>query len=799
VCDQLFRRTEKVSDAILRSPRADKNRPNSKAHLQTLNDRIAKLESLLKEEGQELPGDVDKVERAAVAEQTNTSAIHASSPESNGHASEASEGRTPSIIDSKQSMVKRLLSTRGHLSFDQLSGRLRYFGPTTNCHIYSELNTSDDVSRAALEQRRRTEKVIRSLSAESNDYLMDLYWRHYNAVIHVIHQAAFEEDKEHGRTQYYSGFLHICMLAMAYQRFADKSRPDMMRIGLPMRESTLHKEAKYMLDCELEQPGGIPSIQALLLLGDLECGVGRDNLGWLYAGMANRLCFDVGLHLDNQNSGLQQREIDIGRMTLWACVIYDKYWALFLGRPTSLKSADLAIYNLSAKFERLGAFDPTTKTLETQIYEALIDLMELAGKITDMRDSKSTTDTDHSAYLRMAALDRELGAWYSKLPKPLQWIPENINTAPFSFFLLHQQYHCTMILLHRPFALYDDATSNAESDSEGSELDTHFSALSRTLCTKHAVRVARIFWQHRQRFDTRHIFVTGLQHAGTAAIALVAALAYIKDRSSRAANMQYLECLAAALHDMTETYHPAERMSMVLEAVMVELRANGPGRSVVPARRDSSSHAEVPEYSSKRRQLAQLKLARNQPAAIQESLDHPSSFDGFVVITPQTTDSTNVEGLWPNLSNNEESTLDYPMSSYRDHFFPRKELSPPRSAWMGAETPQISRPATAFAENFRVPARENESEMDFGAMLHHGSDWPRTDLDGWPPLRGAQSPPKKGKTVQSQAETMSGLHEIWDEMMRTGGSGVVGDRNNPVCSNDPNLHGDHLEATSRRY
>ena len=68
------------------------------------------------------------------------------------------------------------------------------------------------------------------------------------------------------------------------------------------------------------------------------------------------------------------------------CVIYDKYWALFLGRPTSLKSADLAIYNLSAKFERLGAFDPTTKTLETQIYEALIDLMELAGKITDMRE-----------------------------------------------------------------------------------------------------------------------------------------------------------------------------------------------------------------------------------------------------------------------------------------------------------------------------------------------------------------------------------------------------------------------------
>lgn len=742
--------------------------------------------------------------------------MQGSSPESNGHGSEVSDGRTPpSIIStgSKESMVKRLLSTRGHLSFDQLSGRLRYFGPTTNCHIYSELNPSEDASRAALEQQRRTEKVIRSLSTDSNDYLMDLYWRHYNPVIHVVHQAAFEEDRENGRTQYYSGFLHICMLAMAYQRFANKSRPDMMKIGLPARESTLHKEAKYMLDCELEQPGGIPSIQALLLLGDLECGVGRDNLGWLYAGMANRLCFDVGLHLDNRNSGLQQREIDIGRMTLWACVIYDKYWALFLGRPTSLKSADLAIYNLSAQFERLGAIDPDgpAKTLETQIYEALIDLMELAGKITDVRDSKSTTDTDHSAYLRMAALDRELGAWYSKLPKVLQWTPENINTAPFSFFLLHQQYHCTVILLHRPFALYDDASTTLETDSsDSSELDSHFSALSRTLCTKHAVRVARIFWQHRQRFETRHIFVTGLQHAGTAAIALVAALAYIKDRSSRAANMQYLECLAAALRDMTETYHPAERMSAVLEAVMVELRADIPSeerrRSVVPARRDSSSHAEMPEpYSShKRRQIAQPRARNTQMAnpsqalsAVHESPstrerestnDHPSSlFDGFIVVTPQVADGTNVEGLWPNLSSTEESSLDYPMSSYRDHFsLPRKVQETQRSpslhsAWMGAETPQVSRPATAFADfqTFRgvsakvVGREEDHAEIDFGTMLQHSADWQRTDLDGWPPLRATQSPkpPPKAKGLQSQTETMTGLHEIWDEMMRAGGSG----------------------------
>jgi len=196
---------------------------------------------------------------------------------------------SPSVLPppKKDGMVSRLLSTRGHLSFDQLSGRLRYFGPTTNCHVHSELGVSVESNQESLEQARRAEKSIRFLSMETHEYLMNLFWQHYNAVLHVLHQEAFQEDRDHGRTQFYSGFLHVCVLAMGY-RFADRTRPDMQRISLPGRESTLHRDAKYMLDYELERPGGIPSVVALLLLGDLECGVGRDNLGWLYGGMAVR-------------------------------------------------------------------------------------------------------------------------------------------------------------------------------------------------------------------------------------------------------------------------------------------------------------------------------------------------------------------------------------------------------------------------------------------------------------------------------------------------------------------------------
>lgn len=187
------------------------------------------------------------------------------------------------MLDAKQEdIVHRLLATKGNLSFDQLSGRLRFFGPTANSHVYAESPDQLD-SREPPEQVRRAERIIRSLTATTHDYLMDHFWEYYNSVLKIIDRNSFEADRDSQNPKFYSSFLHITVLAMGY-RGADMDRDDMKKISLSNRESTLHREAKYMLDIELERPGGIPSVQALLLLGDLECGVGRDNTGWMYSG-----------------------------------------------------------------------------------------------------------------------------------------------------------------------------------------------------------------------------------------------------------------------------------------------------------------------------------------------------------------------------------------------------------------------------------------------------------------------------------------------------------------------------------
>lgn len=485
-------------------------------------------------------------------------------------------------------------------------------------------------------------------------------------------------------------------------------------------------------------------------------------------------------------------------MTLWACVIYDKYWALFLGRPTSMKSSDLEIYSLTTQFARLGTCLPSgpSKSTETMIYEALLDLMELAGKITENMDphrsqqqnSESHSTVDRNQYLRMAALDREFSSWYAKLPEQLRWTPNNIATAPFSFFLLHQQYHASLILLHRPFALYEDQASN---DSQPGPED-HFSALSRTVCTKHAIRVARIYWQHRQRFDTKQIFITGMQHAGTAATALVAALAFIKDPNDRANNMQYLECLSAALTDMAYTYQPAERMSIVLRAVMVELRGGPepsntfrlykPKSALVPARRGSTIDMDDAEPASqvfKKRQTSRPRAGTSSSSTrgtkmrtssmgttMSLSMDtpHPGSLsikpppprfddadrerhtsDGYIMVTPRSEIST-----WPGLS---EPDLSHALStpSTTGPLSTSGNNRHSGGAWMGAGSefdPQdsgIDQLATAhfpelnaFDDGAGMDGMTNLDFMNLGeGEWNVGKEWVSSvgiagDLDGFP-------------------------------------------------------------------
>jgi hypothetical protein len=258
-----------------------------------------------------------------------------------------------------------------------------------------------------------------------------------------------------------------------------------------------------------------------------------------------------------------------------------RYWSLYLGRPTMMKTQDIAPSCLSKDFGRLISCRPSghEKTHETRVYEALLQLMELVGPLCDLEVKRSTKLTD--AYFKIAALDRELNSWYTELPEDLKWTAENIANGPAPLLLLQyvvcllcfskstnaysSQYHTALILLHRPFVKYGQSQAEHASKETDTERVNHFTMLSRTVCGDNAKRVAMIFKRYRERFDLTQVFVTGLQHVGTAATALMAEILIQSNHIERKELLCQLGCLKQTLSLMSRTYQPAVLMCSVVE------------------------------------------------------------------------------------------------------------------------------------------------------------------------------------------------------------------------------------------
>jgi hypothetical protein len=238
--------------------------------------------------------------------------------------------------------------------------------------------------------------------------------------------------------------------------------------------------------------------------------------------------------------------------------------------------------------------------------------------------------------------------------------------------------------------------------------------------------------------------------------------------------MQYLECLAASLQDMSVTYQPAERMSVVLRAVVIELRGEGPvdpqlnfklykpNASLVPARRGSTIE-EVDSPAFKRRQMnrpragtgpskkrsmsmntnvtsASLDLGILPVAGVHRFETESERSDGYVMVTPR---SELV--AWP-------STL--PQTPGLEHSLSLPSTTTTngniatRNAWMGAEldtSDSISQLANVhFPEMEGLEGGESMGHLDFMALGE--GEWGRewnvndngelgvgSDLDGFPP------------------------------------------------------------------
>ena len=282
------------------------------------------------------------------------------------------------------SIIARLCGIQWQLNSDE-GGQLHFFGPTSSLHL------TESVSSSILHWGASTTKGERQIqddvSLELQSYLLDVYWNYQNPGLQIIHREAFLNDMATGQTRYFSRLLLYCVFASA-ARISD--RPEIRALAISADDDLeddqpyFVKKASELLEHELKRPQ-ITTIQSLQLLSVLDCAKSNDTKGWLYSGDACRLAFDLGLHRDCSgltSANLTKMDLEARQVVFWGCFVFDRLWALYLGRPHYIQLGDVSVPRPGS-----GPQDRHEISWEMRMAAGWTDMMEIAGNICDALNS----------------------------------------------------------------------------------------------------------------------------------------------------------------------------------------------------------------------------------------------------------------------------------------------------------------------------------------------------------------------------------------------------------------------------
>lgn len=203
----------------------------------------------------------------------------------------------------------------------------------------------------------------------------------------------------------------------------------------------------------------IPTVVGLLLLGSTYNARGETSKGWLLTGYALRMVYDLGLHLDPQETTDNAEEIEIRRRVFWGAFICDKLQSLYLGRPPAINVRDCQVSrDFLDTFEEMEAFTssaPLSSSMHSvSTFRQLCSLSRIMTAIINRFYAVGATFSNALSSLQM--VESALQKWEQTLPTELDVQLHLLSESPTRYpapnvLNLHALYQSLIILLHRPF------------------------------------------------------------------------------------------------------------------------------------------------------------------------------------------------------------------------------------------------------------------------------------------------------------------------------------------------------------
>ncbi|TRM66968.1 fungal-specific transcription factor domain-containing protein [Schizophyllum amplum] len=425
-----------------------------------------------------------------------------------------------SDADEDDDTPEAVTSGLGELSLNE-DEQVRYHGKASGLHLLSNQERHDRRNEGGIWRFPRARvwppvsahAARMTLEAADEEYrgrlpdvraqedLLDLYFSYVHTAFPIVHKQSFLDtfksmtnaanhgspgspasDHSQSRSPFNRGPPRVPLLLLfaifsIAARYADNAPPSSSSRGLPPSTQEMWDAGdEYLRSAKLILSGmycaSRPStVQALLLMGYREIGIGAMAEAWTYVGMAVRMAQDLGMHRSADGWSrtrlggklFSEEELSERKRIWYGCVIMDKYVSAYIGRPlgiserdfdTPLPSAndpeeyeDCKPYSSLCSHERMRLQAVPGRSISC--FNASATLSNILSMIVQAVYSvRSGPAPDEEVQYLEGLLDR----WYIALPEHLRRDPGFANqTAPLPHVLaLHMQYWCSVLLLHRP-------------------------------------------------------------------------------------------------------------------------------------------------------------------------------------------------------------------------------------------------------------------------------------------------------------------------------------------------------------
>lgn len=354
----------------------------------------------------------------------------------------------------------------GNLSIDE-SGQLRYYGKSSGFYM---LRSSKNFQNGAFHFNSRGYHRTKKLDGQNvlpnplavDPYelpppdlaknLMDLYFTHFYPFLPLLHKKSFlaSLDTDHQPPP---------LLLNAIYAVASRISPDVrVRSDPSLRDTAgdiFFERARVLLDFEWDD-FRVSTVQSLLLLSSHQNGALKNIRGWLYSGLAFRMCQNLGLNRNCDSWNLSDEEKEERKRVFYCCFVVDRLTCAMHGRAPMIDERDLDTPYPS----EVDDDDKHNKPTIMEDFHQLIKLCEILGDILCqlyMVQGRKQVSMMASPDTVISKLDRALNKWMAKLPPWSQYRVPNTRMAEkapapkLELCQIHMLFYTSLILLHRPF------------------------------------------------------------------------------------------------------------------------------------------------------------------------------------------------------------------------------------------------------------------------------------------------------------------------------------------------------------